>query len=273
MTIKNCPCKQLNQRWIFLECHVAYFSSNFEDEELQIHLSKDFVFIYCLHLEYLLLINMGLFSFLPIFLETLLIHGRQNLVSRTSLSIKGAHFLYEVFEHLWHVLFVANDQIDFSISNIYGQTVPTIEGSEFDLSWRHTYYVLPQHPESARKTTINDVLDIAHIKTGTTIEMNIVCITILFLRRILQFLLLEFIYFLVFLLSLFLYVKLIGLYRVFSAVQALPIGNLNVFLVFWQLYEGVKARLLLVFGVQRAVIFNTWNPKFDHILFNVDDFF
>jgi len=76
MTIKNCPCKQLDNRRIFLECHVAYFSSNFEDEKLQIHLSKDFVFIYCLHLEYLLLINMGFFSFLPVVLETLLIHGR-----------------------------------------------------------------------------------------------------------------------------------------------------------------------------------------------------
>ena len=48
-TFQNCFGEKLYQSHIFLKRHIAYFGSNFEDNELQIDLAKDFVLVLLYH--------------------------------------------------------------------------------------------------------------------------------------------------------------------------------------------------------------------------------
>ena len=175
---------------------------------------------------------MGPVIFSPVVLKALLIQRSQNLVRGTSSSIKGAHVVYQVLEHLCHVLFIADDQIDHSIANIYGETIPAKERREFDVVFGHADDVFSQHPEPTGEAAIDDILDIADIKAGATREMHKVLVTILLLSRILQFLLLHLINFLVFFLPSLFQVVFIGLQYVFGVVDALSVCNLYIFVVF-----------------------------------------
>ena len=58
----------------------------------------------------------------------------------------------------------ADDQIDHSIANIYGKTIPAKERREFDFIFGHADDVFSQHPEPTREAAIDDILDIADIK-------------------------------------------------------------------------------------------------------------
>ena len=102
--------------------------------------------------------------------------------------------------------------------------------------------------------------------------MHEVFVLILFSRRKLQFLLFRLVNFLIFLLPLFFQYVFVGLKHILGVVYPQPIGNLNELLVFRQFQKGIEAGLLLVFGVQRTVVFHTRNSELDHMLFDVDDF-
>jgi hypothetical protein len=141
---------------------------------------------------------------LPVFLKTLLIQRCQNLVGRTSFPVKSASIPYQKLEHFSNVCFATYDQVDLSISNIYGKTIPAEEWSVYYFVFRHAVYVFSQHPKSTGKATINDILDVADIETRTASEVPEVCISVLLFTRVLQFLLLDLIDSLIFYFSLLL---------------------------------------------------------------------
>ena len=146
---------------------------------------------------------MGFVILLPVLFKTSLIQRSQNLVGRTLFSIKGANIPYEKLEHLWHILFTAHNQVDFSIANIQGNTIPAKKWSILYIVFGHTYNMFSQHPKSTGKATIDDILYIIDLKTRTTFKMNEVFVLVLLISRKLQFLLFNLIYFQIFLLPLF----------------------------------------------------------------------
>ena len=139
IALENCRRKQLDHGHVFLESHVAYLGSDFEDDELYVHFPKDLIFVPLDNFPLGLFINDSFSVFLPVLFEALLVHGGENLVGRPLLSIEGANVPDQKLKYLCHVLFATHNQIYFSITHIQSDAVPTKEGCILHIVFRHAY--------------------------------------------------------------------------------------------------------------------------------------